>query len=90
MDPTALLRPGLLDGCTIALGGGGPFAPSLAALGATTATLPRTLDEQAASDHVQGALAAHGTLDVLVHDLRPAFGARRRRRCCARRSTARG
>ncbi|MDO8209455.1 hypothetical protein [Conexibacter sp. CPCC 206217] len=74
MDPTALLRPGLLADTVIALGGGGPFAPSLGALGATAATLPQTLDEQAASEHVRGALAAHGAIDALVHDLRPAFG----------------
>lgn len=74
MDPTALLRPGLLTGIVIALGGGGPFAPSLVALGATAATLPQTLEEQAASEHAQGALAAHGAIDALVHDLRPAFG----------------
>jgi NAD(P)-dependent dehydrogenase (short-subunit alcohol dehydrogenase family) len=75
MDPTALLRPGLLDGRTIALGGGGPFAPSLTALGATPATLPATADEDEATAHAQAAVAAHGALDGLVHDLRPAFGA---------------
>jgi NAD(P)-dependent dehydrogenase (short-subunit alcohol dehydrogenase family) len=74
MDPRSLLRPGLLDGRTIALGGGGPFADGLGGLGATPATLPQTLDEEAAATHVQGALAAHGALDALVHDLRPAFG----------------
>jgi NAD(P)-dependent dehydrogenase (short-subunit alcohol dehydrogenase family) len=74
MDQSALLRPGLLDGRTIALGGGGPFAASLAVLGATTATLPQTLDEQEATAHVRGALASHGALELLVHDLRPAFG----------------
>ncbi|MDW5594403.1 hypothetical protein VSS74_08650 [Conexibacter stalactiti] len=74
MDPTALLRPGLLDGRTIALGGGGPFGPALAELGATPATLPLTLDEDDAASHARAAVTAHGALDALVHDLRPAFG----------------
>lgn len=74
MDPSALLRPGLLAGRVVALGGGSAFGPSLAALGAVTAALPVTLDEDDASAHVLGALRAHGSLDVLVHDLRPAFG----------------
>lgn len=74
MDPSALLRPGLLTGRVVALGGGSAFGPSLAALGATTAALPVTLDEEEAATHAGGALAAHGSLDVLVHDLRPAFG----------------
>ncbi len=75
MDATALLRPDLLAGRIVALGGGSALGPPLAALGATTAALPVTLDEDAAAEHVRGALAAHGGLDVLVHDLRPAFGA---------------
>lgn len=74
MDPTALLRPGLLDGRTIALGGGGPFGPALAELGATPATLPLTLDEDDAAAHARAAVTAHGALAALVHDLRPAFG----------------
>lgn len=75
MDPRALLRPGLLDGVTVALGGGGAFGPELAALGATPATLPATLDEASAEEHARAARVAHGALDVLVHDLRPQFGA---------------
>ncbi|ADB50009.1 Rossmann-fold NAD(P)-binding domain-containing protein [Conexibacter woesei] len=74
MDASALLRPGLLAGRVVALGGGSAFGPSLAALGAVTAALPVTLDEDDASAHALGALRAHGSLDVLVHDLRPAFG----------------
>jgi len=73
MDPAALLRPGLLADRTIALGGGSAVGPALAALGATTAALPATLDEDDAAEHVEGALVAHGKLDALVHDLRPAF-----------------
>lgn len=75
MDPRALLRPGLLDGVTVALGGGGPFGPELAGLGATPATLPPTLDEGSAAEHARAARAVHGALDVLLHDLRPQFGA---------------
>jgi len=75
MDATALLRPNLLAGRTIALGGGEALGPSLSALGAATVALPATLDEQVAAEHVRGALAAHGALDLLLHDLRPAFGA---------------
>lgn len=74
MDPRALLRPGLLDGVTIAVGGGGALGSELAALGATPATLPATCEEQAAGDHARAARRAHGDLDVLVHDLRPQFG----------------
>jgi NAD(P)-dependent dehydrogenase (short-subunit alcohol dehydrogenase family) len=75
MDPAALLRSGLLADRTIALGGGSAAGPPLAALGATTAALPATLDEDDAAEHVRGALAAHGRIDALVHDLRPAFAA---------------
>ncbi|MBB4662720.1 hypothetical protein [Conexibacter arvalis] len=75
MDPRTLLRPGLLDGLTVALGGGGAFGPELAALGATPATLPVTLDDESAAEHARAARVAHGALDVLVHDLRPRFGA---------------
>jgi len=69
MDATALLRPHLLDGRAIALGGGGerPLGPSLAALGARVSQLPATLDEEAMAG------AADPLTDVLVHDLRPAF-----------------
>jgi NAD(P)-dependent dehydrogenase (short-subunit alcohol dehydrogenase family) len=73
MDAAALLRPGLLAGRTIALGGGSAAGSPLAALGATTAALPATLDEDDAAAHVRGALTAHGRVDALVHDLRPAF-----------------
>jgi NAD(P)-dependent dehydrogenase (short-subunit alcohol dehydrogenase family) len=73
MDPSALLRPGLLADRVVALGGGSALGPPLAALGATTAALPVTLDEDDAAAHAQGALAAHGRIDVLLHDLRPAF-----------------
>ncbi len=73
MDPSTLLRPGLLADRVIALGGGSALGPALAALGATTAALPVTADEDDAAAHAQGALAAHGRIDVLVHDLRPAF-----------------
>lgn len=74
MDPRALLRPGLLDGVTVALGGGGAFGPELAALGATPATLPVTLDEASAEEHARAARVAHGAPRLLVHDLRPRFG----------------
>jgi len=68
MDATALLRPGLLDGLVVALGGGGDvFGPPLAALGAHPAVLPATLDEDAMVAAVDPATR------VLVHDLRPAF-----------------
>src|SRR6185369_17602112 len=68
MDATALLRPQLLDGLLVALGGGGEaFAAPLAALGARTAALPAQLDEAAA------AAAVDPATDVLLHDLRPAF-----------------
>jgi NAD(P)-dependent dehydrogenase (short-subunit alcohol dehydrogenase family) len=69
MDATALLRPHLLDGCTVALGGGGdaPLAAALGALGATTAQLPTAADEDAM------AAAVDPATNVLVHDLRPAF-----------------
>jgi NAD(P)-dependent dehydrogenase (short-subunit alcohol dehydrogenase family) len=74
MDPRSLLRPGLLDGVTVALGGGA-FGPELAALGATPATLPVTLDEESAAEHARAARVAHGALHLLLHDLRPQFGA---------------
>jgi NAD(P)-dependent dehydrogenase (short-subunit alcohol dehydrogenase family) len=70
MDATALLRPGLLEERVVALGGGGSqasLAGPLAALGARTAVLPATLDEDAMTAAVDPAT------DVLVHDLRPAF-----------------
>jgi len=70
MDPAALLRPGALDGLAVALGGGGggdAFGASLTALGARTAALPATLDEEAMAAAVDPAARA------LVHDLRPAF-----------------
>ena len=73
MDPTALLRPGLLDGRVVALGAG-PFAPPLAALGALPATLPAAADEQQADAQARAVLATHGELHALVLDLRPAFG----------------
>src|SRR6185436_3313345 len=72
MDATALLRPGLLDGRVVALGGGGPhdaLAGPLAALGAATPRLPATLDEDAMAAAVDPATG------VLLHDLRPAFAA---------------
>ncbi|HMJ02301.1 MAG TPA: hypothetical protein VK506_05130 [Conexibacter sp.] len=68
MDATALLRPHLLDGRVVALGGGGEqLGPPLAALGAATPALPATLDEEALAAAVDPATHA------LVHDLRPAF-----------------
>jgi NAD(P)-dependent dehydrogenase (short-subunit alcohol dehydrogenase family) len=69
MDATALLRPGLLAGRTIALGGGIALDCSLAALGARTVALPVGLDEDALAAHVDG------ETNALVHDLRPGFGA---------------
>jgi NAD(P)-dependent dehydrogenase (short-subunit alcohol dehydrogenase family) len=73
MDATALLRPRLLDGRVVALGGRAddgvedPLGPALAALGARTGRLPATLDEEAL------AAAVDPRTDALVHDLRPAF-----------------
>lgn len=70
MDATALLRPGLLDGLVVALGGGGDAGGSgapLVALGATTLALPAALDEEAV------AAAVDPRTHALVHDLRPAF-----------------
>jgi NAD(P)-dependent dehydrogenase (short-subunit alcohol dehydrogenase family) len=71
MDATALLRPHLLDGRVVALGGGGDavLGPPLATLGARTHELPATLDEEAL------AAVADPQTDALVHDLRPAFAA---------------
>lgn len=69
MDAAALLRRGLLADRVIALGGESEvFGPPLAALGARLARLPATLDEDAMASAVDPAS------DVLVHDLRPAFG----------------
>jgi NAD(P)-dependent dehydrogenase (short-subunit alcohol dehydrogenase family) len=73
MDACSLLRPGLLAGRTIALGGGDALAAPLAALGARTPPLLPTLDEDVAAADVRGVLATHGEIDVLLHDLRPAF-----------------
>lgn len=68
MDATTLLRPRLLDGLAVALGGGGEaFGAPLTALGARTAPLPATLDEETMGAAVDPAAR------VLVHDLRPAF-----------------
>jgi hypothetical protein len=69
MDATALLRPHLLDGFRVALGGGGAaqLGPPLTALGAATAALPAAPDEEAL------AAAVDPRTDALVHDLRPAF-----------------
>lgn len=75
MDATALLRPGLLADRVIALGGGEALGSPLAALGAATPALTATLDEDAAAAGVGELLAAHGAIDVLLHDLRPAFAA---------------
>ncbi|HEY4281299.1 MAG TPA: hypothetical protein VGM91_24015 [Conexibacter sp.] len=73
MDASALLRPGLLDGCAIALGGGSGAGPALADLGATVAVLPVTLDEELAAEHARAAISAHGALAVLLQDMRPGF-----------------
>ncbi|HKG39888.1 MAG TPA: hypothetical protein VKB25_12940 [Conexibacter sp.] len=68
MDAAALLRPDLLDGCVVALGGGdSPLGPPLVALGAATSSLPAALDEDTL------AAAVNPSTDVLVHDLRRAF-----------------
>lgn len=68
MDATTLLRPNLLDGHIVALGGGGDaLAAPLVALGATTGALSVTLDEEALASAVDSSASA------LVHDLRPAF-----------------
>lgn len=71
MDATALLRPHLLDGQVVALGGGAgdALAAPLSALGARTLALPTTHDEDAL------AAAVDPATDALVHDLRPAFAA---------------
>jgi NAD(P)-dependent dehydrogenase (short-subunit alcohol dehydrogenase family) len=60
MDATVLLRPGLLADRVVALGGGTALGPPLEALGARTVVLN---DERAPAD-----------VEVLLHDLRPAFG----------------
>lgn len=73
MDATALLRPGLLDDRVVALGGGSALGPPLAALGATLAPLPATADEDRAATDAQAALATHGAIHTLLHDLRPAY-----------------
>jgi NAD(P)-dependent dehydrogenase (short-subunit alcohol dehydrogenase family) len=69
MNAAALLRPHLLDGRAITLGGGGEstLGPPLAGLGATVSQLPAALDEEAM------AAAVDPATNVLVHDLRPAF-----------------
>lgn len=71
MDATALLRPHLLDGRLVALGGGvgvdGAIGAAATALGARTSQLPVIADEDAM------AAAVDPRTDVLVHDLRPAF-----------------
>ena len=69
MDATALLRPGLLAGRLVALGGGSVLGPPLVALGARTVGLAPTLDEDDAAGQ------ASGDVDVLLHDLRPSFAA---------------
>jgi NAD(P)-dependent dehydrogenase (short-subunit alcohol dehydrogenase family) len=75
MDATALLRPHLLDGRVVALGGGGDGGDGatllrpLATLGAATPQLPAVADEEA-----MAAAVDPGT-HALVHDLRSAFGA---------------
>ncbi len=72
MDATALLRPHLLDGRVVALGGGGDDGPArrpFATLGAATPQLPAVADEEA-----MAAAVDPGT-HALLHDLRPAFGA---------------
>lgn len=72
MDATTLLRPHLLDGRLVALGGGDGsdrLASALVALGARIDPFPATLDEDALAKAVDP-----GT-DALVHDLRPAFRA---------------
>jgi NAD(P)-dependent dehydrogenase (short-subunit alcohol dehydrogenase family) len=70
MDATALLRPHLLDGRVVALGGGADVLGSpLRALGAVTRPLAATLDEE------QATAAVDPHVDALVHDLRPAFAA---------------
>jgi hypothetical protein len=74
MKPSALLRAGLLGGRTIALGGSSAVGAALAELGAGIVELPVTLDEGEAAQHARDALAAHGALDLLLHDLRPRFG----------------
>ena len=74
MDATALLRPGLLADRVVALGGGGALGQPLEALGARTCALLVTGDEEEAAEHARDALASHGHVDVLLYDLRPAFG----------------
>jgi NAD(P)-dependent dehydrogenase (short-subunit alcohol dehydrogenase family) len=69
MDATALLRPQLLDGLVVALGGNVADRPALgaplAALGAHITQLPVIHDENAM------AAAVDPATDMLVHDLRP-------------------
>jgi len=74
MDATALLRPGLLAGWTIAFGGGAALAPPLAGLGATLVSLSASDDEDAAAEEVRAAVAG-SPIDALVHDARLGFAA---------------
>lgn len=67
MDATALLRPNLLADRVVALGGGTALGPPLEALGARAVVLSPTLDEDAPD--------VPADVEVLLHDLRPAFGA---------------
>lgn len=75
MDPSALLRPGLLAGRVVALGGGTACGPPLAALGATTVPLRAAPGEDATAGQARAVVAAHGGIDVLLQDLRPQFTA---------------
>jgi NAD(P)-dependent dehydrogenase (short-subunit alcohol dehydrogenase family) len=69
VDAAALLRPDLLAGRVVALGGGDALAPVLAALGARTMPIAIAASAEDAPER----LAAPVRFDALVHDLRPDF-----------------
>jgi NAD(P)-dependent dehydrogenase (short-subunit alcohol dehydrogenase family) len=70
---TALLRPGLLEGRTVALAGGAEAAG--AACTALGATVPVLAVDPADEDGALAAARALGRVDVLVCDARPAWTA---------------
>jgi len=66
-----VLRPGVLDGVTICVAGGGaPLAARVAQLGATVVALAADLDDE---DAVAAQVATLGAIDVLVVDAATPF-----------------